>query len=51
MGAMLVRHLSLNVSNYRSAMSLPEYLEQQNVIGISEIDTGPSPDGSAIPGA
>ena len=27
MGAMLVRHLSLNVSNYRSAMSLPEYLE------------------------
>ena len=39
MGAMLVRHLSLNVSNYRSAMSLPEYLEQQNVIGISEIDT------------
>ena len=39
MGAMLVRHLSLNVSNYRSAMSLPEFLEQQNVIGISEIDT------------
>ena len=39
MGGMLVRHLSLNVSNYRSAMSLPEYLEQQNVIGISEIDT------------
>ena len=39
MGAMLVRHLSLNVSNYRSAMSLPEYLEQQHVIGISEIDT------------
>ena len=39
MGGMLVRHLSLNVSNYRSAMSLPEYLEQQGVIGISDIDT------------
>ena len=39
MGGMLVRHLSLSVSNYRSCMSLPEYLEQQNVIGISEIDT------------
>ena len=39
MGGMLVRHLSLNVSNYRSVMSLPEYLEQQGVIGISDIDT------------
>jgi carbamoyl-phosphate synthase small subunit len=39
MGGMLVRHLSLNVSNYRSAMDLSTYLEQQNVIGISDIDT------------
>ena len=39
MGGMLVRHLSLNVSNYRSAMDLSAYLEQQNVVGISEIDT------------
>ena len=39
MGGMLVRHLSLNVSNYRSAMDLSAYLEQQNVVGISDIDT------------
>eukprot|EP00227_Mantoniella_beaufortii_P019275 CAMPEP_0197578954 /NCGR_PEP_ID=MMETSP1326-20131121/3042_1 /TAXON_ID=1155430 /ORGANISM="Genus nov. species nov., Strain RCC2288" /LENGTH=437 /DNA_ID=CAMNT_0043142261 /DNA_START=174 /DNA_END=1487 /DNA_ORIENTATION=- len=39
MGGMLVRHLSLNVSNYRSISTLPDYLEKQNVIGISEIDT------------
>jgi carbamoyl-phosphate synthase small subunit len=39
MGGMLVRHLSLNVSNYRAAMTLPEYLEQQGVVGISDIDT------------
>ena len=39
MGGMIVRHNSLNVSNYRSAMSLPEYCEQQNVVGISDVDT------------
>ena len=39
MGGMLVRHLSLNVSNYRSAMDLSAYLEQQNVMGIADIDT------------
>jgi carbamoyl-phosphate synthase small subunit len=36
---MLVRHISLNVSNYRAEMDLPSYLEQQNVIGIADIDT------------
>lgn len=39
MGGMIVRHNSLNVSNYRASMSLNEYCEQQNVIGISDIDT------------
>lgn len=39
MGGMIVRHNSLSVSNYRSVMTLPEYCEQQNVIGISDIDT------------
>ncbi|MDA9098851.1 glutamine-hydrolyzing carbamoyl-phosphate synthase small subunit [bacterium] len=39
MGGMLVRHLSLNVSNYRSAMDLDTYLKEQNVVGISDIDT------------
>ena len=36
---MIVRHNSLNVSNYRSAMTLPAYCEEQNVIGISDVDT------------
>lgn len=39
MGGMIVRHNSLNVSNYRSVKTLPEYCEEQNVIGISDIDT------------
>lgn len=39
MGGMIVRHNSLNVSNYRSAQSLPEYCEAQNILGISDIDT------------
>jgi carbamoyl-phosphate synthase small subunit len=39
MGGMLVRHLSLSVSNYRATMDLSTYLEQQNVVGISDIDT------------
>ena len=34
-----MRHISLNVSNYRAEMDLPSYLEQQNVIGIADIDT------------
>jgi len=39
MGAMLVRNLSLNVSNYRSVKDLGTYLEEQVVIGITDIDT------------
>ena len=39
MGAMLVRNLSLNVSNYRSVKDLGTYLEEQGVIGITDIDT------------
>ena len=39
MGATLVRHEALNVSNYRSTQSLDTYLKDQGVIGISDIDT------------
>jgi len=39
MGAMIVRSLALNVSNYRSVKDLSTYLEEQGVIGISDIDT------------
>mmetsp|Transcript_24984 Transcript_24984/g.62362 ORF Transcript_24984/g.62362 Transcript_24984/m.62362 type:complete len:435 (-) Transcript_24984:533-1837(-) len=39
MGGMIVRHNSLNVSNYRSVKTLPEYCVEQNVIGISDVDT------------
>lgn len=39
MGATIVRHESLNVSNYRSTQSLDAYLKSQDVIGISDIDT------------
>jgi len=39
MGGMLVRQEALNVSNYRSAMTLDAYLKEQGVIGISDIDT------------
>lgn len=39
LGGMLVRNYSLNVSNYRSVKDLSQYLEEQGVIGISDIDT------------
>ena len=39
MGATLVRHEALNVSNYRSTQTLDSYLKEQGVIGISDIDT------------
>ena len=32
MGAMIVRNLSLNVSNYRSVKDLSTYLEEQGVM-------------------
>mmetsp|Transcript_6398 Transcript_6398/g.23151 ORF Transcript_6398/g.23151 Transcript_6398/m.23151 type:complete len:417 (-) Transcript_6398:96-1346(-) len=39
LGGILVRQEALNVSNYRSAMTLDAYLKEQGVIGISDIDT------------
>lgn len=38
-GAIIVRDLSVVVSNYRSKMSLDEYCKQQGVIGIANVDT------------
>lgn len=39
LGAVIVRDLSIKVSNYRSRMSLDEYLKQQGVLGIADVDT------------
>jgi hypothetical protein len=39
LGAIVVRDLSCVVSNYRSQKSLQQYCEEQNVIGISNVDT------------
>jgi len=39
LGAMIVRNLALNVSNYRSVKPLGQYLDEQGVIGITDIDT------------
>lgn len=39
LGAIIVRDLSLKVSNYRSTQSLPDYCKEQNVIGIAGVDT------------
>lgn len=39
LGGILVRQEALNVSNYRSVMTLDAYLKEQGVIGISDIDT------------
>ena len=36
---MIVRSLTPQPSNWRSTMSLPEWFEEQGVVGISEIDT------------
>lgn len=39
LGAIIVRDLSLSVSNYRSRVSLSDYCKQQGVLGISDLDT------------
>jgi carbamoyl-phosphate synthase small subunit len=39
LGGVIVRDLSLKVSNYRSAMTLDAYLKQQKVLGIADVDT------------
>ncbi|KAG2426313.1 hypothetical protein HXX76_013070 [Chlamydomonas incerta] len=39
LGAIIVRDLSVIVSNYRSRMSLDEYCKKENVIGIANLDT------------
>ena len=39
LGAIIVRDLSLAVSNYRSRITLDEYCKQQGVMGIAGIDT------------
>ena len=36
---LVIRDLSLRVSNFRSRQSLPEYLKAQGVVGIAGIDT------------
>ena len=36
---LIIRDLSLTVSNFRSAQSLPEYLKANNVVAIAGIDT------------
>ena len=39
LGAIIIRDLSLTVSNYRSRITLEEYCKQQGVLGIAGIDT------------
>lgn len=39
LGAVIIRDLSIKVSNYRSRMSLDEYLKEQGVLGIADVDT------------
>ncbi|KAG1662591.1 hypothetical protein FOA52_002988 [Chlamydomonas sp. UWO 241] len=39
LGAVIIRDLSLSVSNYRSRQDLDTFCKQQNVIGISGVDT------------
>lgn len=39
LGAVIVRDLSIAVSNYRASMTLDEYLKQQKVLGIAGVDT------------
>ena len=38
-GGLIIRDLSMTVSNWRAEQSLPQYLREQNVVGIAEIDT------------
>jgi carbamoyl-phosphate synthase small subunit len=39
LGGVIVRDLSCVVSNYRSTQSLDEYLKEQGVLGIADVDT------------
>lgn len=39
LGGVIVRDLSIRVSNYRSAMTLDDYLKAQKVLGIADVDT------------
>lgn len=39
LGAIIVRDLSIVVSNYRSVKSLDQYCKEQGVMGIAELDT------------
>ena len=39
LGSVIVRDLSIVVSNYRSRMSLDEYCKKEGVIGLAEVDT------------
>jgi carbamoyl-phosphate synthase small subunit len=39
LGAIIVRDLSVTVSNYRSTQTLDEYCKAQGVLGIADVDT------------
>ena len=39
LGAIIVRDLSMVVSNYRSKLSLDEYCKKMGVMGIANVDT------------
>eukprot|EP00882_Tetradesmus_deserticola_P003352 GHRQ01003548.1.p1 GENE.GHRQ01003548.1~~GHRQ01003548.1.p1 ORF type:complete len:464 (+),score=206.82 GHRQ01003548.1:50-1441(+) len=39
LGAIIVRDVSIVVSNYRSVMTLDEYCKKHNVMGLSNLDT------------
>lgn len=39
LGAIIVKDLSMVVSNYRSAMTLDEYCKRSGVVGLSNLDT------------
>jgi carbamoyl-phosphate synthase small subunit len=39
LGAIIVRDLSISVSNYRATLTLDEYCKQQGVMGIADVDT------------
>lgn len=39
LGAVIVRDLSMKVSNYRSVKTLDQYLKEQKVMGIANVDT------------
>lgn len=39
LGAIIVRDLSISVSNYRSNQTLEEYCKKQDIVGIADIDT------------